>query len=97
MEVHGNMRVGPSENVVFRELESEGGGVLLRLDDGAYHGLNQMGCVIWSMVGGGVQIDELVSELQSTVEDAPGSMRTEVEAFVTALVDRGLLVVQDHE
>ncbi|HSJ27021.1 MAG TPA: PqqD family protein [Acidimicrobiia bacterium] len=89
------MKVMKSENVVFRELESEGGGVLLRVDDGAYHGLNQVGCVIWEMIGDGITLEDLVADMASRFEDPPDRMHAEVESFVSALLDRGLLVVGD--
>lgn len=90
------MRVQRSTDVVFRELESDGGGVLLRLDSGAYHGLNEMGCLIWSMVGEGASVDELVSGVEQRVEAAPTELRRDVEAFVSDLVERGLLVPIDQ-
>ena len=90
------MRVQRASDVVFRELESDGGGVLLRLDTGAYHGLNEIGCLIWSMVGDGASVDELVAGLKQEVEGAPTELRRDVEAFVSALVDRGLLVATDQ-
>lgn len=91
------MKVRQADNVVFRELASEDEGVLLRLDNGQYHGLNRFGCVIWEMVGDGTSLDTLIAELGSQLESVPERLESEVEAFVTALVSRGLLTVDNQE
>jgi hypothetical protein len=47
MEADGVIRRNP--RVVSRELAAEGGAVLLHLESGAYHGLNETGILIWSL------------------------------------------------
>jgi hypothetical protein len=84
-------------DVAYRELASDGGAVLLRLDNGQYHGINQIGRVIWGLIGNGVALDDLVTRLDAEVEGAPESLRDEVERFVQDLSERGLLVVEDQE
>ena len=91
------MKVQHAENVVFRELASEEEGVLLRLDNGQYHGLNRLGCVIWQLVGDGTTLDNLIAELRPQLESVPERLEAEVEAFVSALVARGLLAVDGQE
>lgn len=91
------MMIRRADDVVFRELAAEGGGVLLRLDDGQYHGLNAMGCVIWELVGEGIAMDQLINEVRSAVDPAPDQLAAEVEAFVAALVERRLLIDESQE
>jgi hypothetical protein len=79
--------------VEFRKLAEGGGAVLLHLDTAAYHGLNEVGALIWEEVGEGVRLEELVSRVRSHVTDAPHSLSDEVAAFVRDLLERDLLVL----
>ena len=43
-------RIRRNPDVVFRPLEEEQGGVLLHLQSGEYHGLNELGSLIWGLI-----------------------------------------------
>ena len=82
MASDGAIRRNPS--VVYRELAGEGGAVLLHLESGAYHGLNETGVLIWSLIDGERTLDALVAELRERLEDAPDDLGGETQAYVPA-------------
>lgn len=86
------IRVNP--RVEHRSLNG-GDAVLLHLDTAAYHGLNPVGEVIWESVGSGTTFGELVAAVRGRLEDAPPALEEDVAAFVSALVERDLVVVED--
>ena len=43
-------RIRRNPDVVFRSLEEDQGGVLLHLESGEYHGLNDLGSLIWRLI-----------------------------------------------
>lgn len=77
--------------VVYRELAGQGGGVLLHLDSGAYHGLNETGSLIWDLIDGSRGFDALVTALRNRLEDAPDDLDAELEQFLADLRDRDLI------
>jgi len=76
--------------VVYRALAGEGG-VLLHLESGAYHGLNEIGTLIWSLLDDGKTFDELVAEVREQLLDPPDDLSGEVERFLADLRERDLL------
>lgn len=83
-----------SPRAVFRKLENEAGGVLLHLDSTAYHGLNEMGTMIWLLIVEGVSFAELLQHLRTSIEDAPPSLADDVAEFLHALDHRELVVLE---
>jgi hypothetical protein len=92
----GTLTIRRAEDVAYRELGSGGGAVLLRLDTGQYHGLNQIGNLVWGLIGEGTTLSELVERVRSEVVGAPDTLGTEIEHFVHDLAARNLLVLGDH-
>lgn len=79
---------------VARRLSGEEGAVLLHLDTAAYHGLDPVGATIWDLIPDeGVRLDELVAQVRVAFPDAPENVSTDVQQFVEALADRGLIEV----
>ncbi|HWM13599.1 MAG TPA: PqqD family protein [Gaiellaceae bacterium] len=76
--------------VVYRALAGEGG-VLLHLESGAYHGLNEVGTLIWGLLDEERTLDQLVAELRERLLDPPEDLRGEVERFLADLRERDLL------
>jgi hypothetical protein len=89
MKADGVIRRNPQ--VVYRELAGEGGAVLLHLESGAYHGLNETGVLIWSLIDGERTLDELVAELRERLDGAPEDLGVATERFLTDLRERDLL------
>lgn len=77
--------------VVYRELAGEGGGVLLHLESGAYHGLNETGSLIWDLIDGERTFDVLVAELRLRLDGAPEDLDAETERFLADLRERDLI------
>lgn len=96
MGIEGGTRIRKSPNVVFRKMSGDEGAVLLRLDTAAYHGLNATGAAIWDRVREGISLEELIREVRGIFEDPPPTLDGEVEGFVTALLERGLLEVLEE-
>lgn len=76
--------------VVYRALAGQGG-VLLHLESGAYHGLNEIGTVIWDLLDEERTFDALVVELRGRLLDPPDDLSGEVERFLADLRERDLL------
>ena len=77
---------------MFRELV-DGGGVLLNLDTAAYHGLNQIGTIIWSLLDGGTRFADLVGALRGRIEAAPSNLEEDVAEFLEGLAQRDLVML----
>lgn len=89
MEQDGVIRRNPK--VVYRELAAEGGGVLLHLDSGEYHGLNETGSLIWSLIDGERNFAALVDDLREGLEDPPDDLADETQRFLADLRERDLI------
>lgn len=83
----------PNPRVAHRDLAEEGGAVLLHLDTGAYHGINQVGTLIWKLLGEGTTFETLLTELRATFEDSPANLEEDIGLFLTRLADRDLIYV----
>jgi hypothetical protein len=79
-----------SPRATFRRLD-DGSAVILHLDTAQYHGVNEVGAVIWEMTEPGPTFEDLVAAVRSKVEDPPGDLDSDVEEFVYALKERGLI------
>lgn len=84
-------RVERNENVAFRRLAAGEGGVLLHLESGEYHGINEVGCLIWELVDGERTVDEVAVALRDGVEDPPVDLVGEVIVFLDSLQVRDLV------
>lgn len=78
--------------VVYRHLAEHGGGVLLHLDSGQYHAVNETGSAIWELLDGHRTVGEVAEELSARVSDPPSEVDRDVELFLTAMRERGLVV-----
>jgi hypothetical protein len=85
-----------SPRVAYRELAGERGGVLLRLDTGAYHGVDAMGALVWRVLEGSPTFEELLPRVRGELEDVPTGFEVEIERFLADLRDRGLIEVADR-
>jgi hypothetical protein len=84
-------RISRNPDVVYRSLEEEQGGVLLHLQSGAYHGLNQFGSLIWGLLENQTRFADLVDGVRAEAEDAPPSVDEDVSRFVEDLSARDLV------
>ena len=86
-----NEAIRRNPQVVYRELAGEGGGVLLHLESGAYHGLNETGSLIWDLIDGERDFAALVAGLRERLDDAPDDLDAETERFLADLRERDLI------
>lgn len=90
IEPHTTIRQSP--RATFRRLE-DGSAVVLHMDTTQYHGVNEVGAVIWELTEPGPTFEELVAAVRERVDDPPADLEDEVEEFVYALNERGLIDV----
>jgi hypothetical protein len=81
--------------VVFRSLGEEGGGVVLHLGSAAYHGVNGIGALIFSLLDDAPTVGALVERVRDRVDGAPPELADDVVEFVASLADRDLVLVGD--
>jgi hypothetical protein len=89
--------IRPSPRAAYRKLTAGAGAVLLNLDTAAYHGLNEMGALIWSLIEGGTTYGDLVRGLRDRLEDAPPQLEADVTSFLRDLEARDLVILGDEE
>ena len=80
-----------NENVAFRRLATGEGGVLLHLESGDYHGINDVGCLIWELLDGERTVEAVALALRDGIEDAPSDLVDEVSVFLESLRARDLV------
>jgi len=83
--IHRNPRA------TFRALTEGTGGVVLHLDTAQYHGVNEMGAVIWELAESGPSFQELVEALRAKLDDPPEDLAGDIEDFVNDLAQRELI------
>ncbi len=83
-------RLRRQEGVITQEVEGQT--ILLRVDDGGYYAVDDVGAAIWALCDGELPVGEIVNRM--TVEfDAPEEMiRADVVEFVQDLRRERLLV-----
>jgi hypothetical protein len=79
--------------VAYREL-NDGSAVLLHLDTGAYHGLNDVGSLVWGALEDQLTLSALITTIRDRFDNAPPTVADDVRSFVSDLVDRDLLKVK---
>jgi Coenzyme PQQ synthesis protein D (PqqD) len=80
-----------SPRAVHRNLTGGAGAVLLHLDTAAYHGINQVGAIVWNLLEQDTTVQRLMEELRGRLEAVPASLEEEIREFVEELVDRDLV------
>jgi hypothetical protein len=91
MPIEPSSTLQKNENVAFRRLAAGEGGVLLHLGSGEYHGINEVGCLIWENLDGERTVDEVVVALRDGIEDPPQDLVDEVVEFLEGLRERDLV------
>lgn len=73
--------------------EARGQTVLLRLEDGGYYAVDEVGAMIWELCDGQRSVAEIVSMLCGEFDAPEATVRTDVLEFIGDLRREGLLVV----
>jgi hypothetical protein len=76
---------------VFRRLQRGKGGVLLKLETGAYHSLNETGALLWELMADGLTLDDVASKFRALLDDQPSEVEAEIHDFFDQLRRRGLV------
>lgn len=95
MSYHSDDVPRRSERVVHRSL-AYGDAVLLHLDSGQYHGLNQTGSAIWELVDGERDVGAITRALQDDYEAVPDDVVDLVQDFLQALDRRALVAFESR-
>jgi Coenzyme PQQ synthesis protein D (PqqD) len=91
MPVEPSSTLRKNENVAFRRLAAGEGGVLLHLESGEYHAINEVGCLIWEHLDGERTVDGVVVAVREGIEDPPPDLADEVVVFLESLRERDLV------
>lgn len=90
MDVEARLRKNP--NVTYRRLAEGEGGVLLHLETGQYHGIDEIGCLIWTQIDGDRTAAEVVEAVRAEVADPPPELDADVLEFLEGMRSRDLVV-----
>ena len=84
----------PRQNpdVAYRALSAEEGGVLLHLRSGEYHGVNELGLVIWELLDGERTVAEVVEAVRAQTDDAPPHLADDVVGFLDSMRELELVI-----
>jgi hypothetical protein len=83
-------KITKNPDVVYRDVGG-GGGVLLHLESGTYHGLNSIGSVIWELIDGETTRAKVVADLRVRLESPPPHLEGDVTTFLDGLRERNLI------
>jgi hypothetical protein len=89
--IERDTKLSKHPQVVYRALESTGG-VLLHLESGQYHGVNETGLTIWGLLDGQRTVGDVVAELRARMDEPPDALDQDVVEFLGGLSARGLTV-----
>jgi hypothetical protein len=89
--------IRPNPRATYRKLADGSGGVLLHLDTAAYHGLNEVGAFVWSILEPGITFNELMTRLSDEFIDAPPTLEDDIAYFLRSLEERGLVSIESPE
>jgi Coenzyme PQQ synthesis protein D (PqqD) len=78
--------------VEYRSMGEGEGGVLLHLDTAAYHGLNEVGALIWRLLEEPKPFDVLLRELRGELQEVPSRFEDEIRQFLSELAERDLIL-----
>ena len=93
--IEDSARISKNPNIVHRSLQE--GAVLLHLESGQYHGLNEVGTLLWKLLDEERDLAGLVAAARKRFEDPPLQLEADVTAFLVHLRDRDLIRVDEHD
>ena len=83
--------ISKNPDVVHRTLQE--GAVLLHLGSGEYHGLNEIGTLLWELLDGERDLAGLVAATRKRVDAPALELEADVARFLAHLRDRDLIRV----
>jgi hypothetical protein len=94
MELPPDTRITRNDRAVFRKL-TDGTSVALHLDSTAYHGLNTIGTLIWTLLERERSYADLLDALRQELDDAPSELGGDVSEYLRELQTRDLVAFHD--
>ena len=91
--IDGDAVLRRSPRVAYRDLGGDRGAVLLKLDTGAYHGIDRIGVLIWDMLETSPRFADLLPRLTAEFQSVPTAFESEIGQFLLNLRDRDLIQV----
>jgi Coenzyme PQQ synthesis protein D (PqqD) len=84
----------PEKNpdVAYRALSADEGGVLLHLQSGQYHGVNELGLVVWELIDGERTVAEIVETVRAQAQDAPPHLEDDIMGFMDDMLQLELVI-----
>jgi Coenzyme PQQ synthesis protein D (PqqD) len=86
------VKLRKNPNATYRTLATGRSGVLLHLESGEYHGLNEIGCRIWELIDGERTTDDIIEAIRAEVDDPPATLADDVTGFIDAMRERDLIL-----
>jgi Coenzyme PQQ synthesis protein D (PqqD) len=83
-------RLRRQEGVITQEVDGQT--ILLRVDDGGYYAIDEVGASIWELCDGTLPVGEVVSKLSLEFDAPAETIRADVLEFVQDLRRERLLV-----
>lgn len=68
--------------------------VMMDVEKGLYFGLNSLAAQVWQLLTSPISLDTLVSELMLRFDVTEDVCRIDTEAFLKAMADKQLIIVQ---
>ena len=66
-------------------------GILLKLEDGIYYGVNEIGLMIWELLDGKMTVDDIISCISQEFDVSRARAASDVQAFLKILQKKGLI------
>ena len=88
-----NTTIARSDRAIFRTVD-DGSGLVLHLDTADYYGLNQVGSLIWDLLGEGTTWESLIGDLKDSFDEPPATLESDAADFLKELHDRQLVVLR---
>lgn len=92
--ISGTTVIRRNQRVVYRTLADRSGAVLLHLDTAAYHGVNEVGGLVWDLLGDEITFDSLISRVETQLDDIPSSLQEDIAKFLSDLSARDLILLE---
>ena len=77
--------------IVVLRAEFDDWAVLFNPDTAYAVGTNPVGVAVWKLMDGKRSIEDIVSEIKTSFEDAPDATSEEIAAFVNKLAENGFV------
>jgi hypothetical protein len=88
-------RVRPKEVEIAAKV-IDGEAVIINLTNGMYYSMEQVGGMIWAMIGEGRSLGEIVSAVTRRYEVSPAQARADVERVAAELLEQKLVRLTDE-